>query len=109
MAEEKHQIESVRPVGRYALGVLWADRHDSLYPFANLRKLCPCEECERAGAIDREPEGESRRLTSVQRYDGSVMLRWGDSHETLFLNEELRAICGCARCKGEPDRPITGS
>jgi hypothetical protein len=36
------------------------------------------------------------------------MLRWSDGHETLFLVEELRDMCGCAVCKGEPSYPITG-
>ena len=38
----------------------------------------------------------------------SVYLRWADGHETFFLVEELRALCRCARCVGEPEFPISG-
>src|ERR1044072_5513695 len=96
------------PVGRYALGVKCADRHDSIFPFENLRRLCPCDECANTEAVSRQPGETERRLDSVVRLqDASLMLRWGDGHETLFLVEELRTACGCAACKGEPDYPIT--
>jgi DUF971 family protein len=106
---EKHSITSIHPVGRYALGVSWGDKHDSIYPFGSLRRLCPCADCRRAEAAKREPGDRERALQSVQRLrDASLMLQWTDGHETLFLVEELRAICGCAACKGEPEYPITG-
>ncbi|MFO0981882.1 MAG: DUF971 domain-containing protein [Planctomycetota bacterium] len=36
----------IAPVGRYALGILWSDGHDSgIYTFERLRALCPCDEC----------------------------------------------------------------
>ena len=38
----------------------------------------------------------------------SIFLGWGDGHETIFLLEELRDLCRCARCAGEPDYPISG-
>ena len=105
----KFVIESMNPVGRYAVGVKWADKHDSIYPFQNLRRLCPCVECGKAEAYKREPAETARNLEGVQRVeDSSVMLHWGDGHESLFLVEELREICGCAACRGEPDYPITG-
>ena len=37
-----------------------------------------------------------------------IVIFWSDGHETLFLVEELRDLCGCAACKGEPNYPITG-
>lgn len=99
----------MQPVGRYALGVTWGDKHESIYPFAQLRRCCPCIECERANAVARPPAEPAAKLESAQRLQGaSVMLHWGDGHETLLLMEELREICGCAACKGEPDYPITG-
>jgi DUF971 family protein len=106
---EKYTITSIQPVGRYALGVSWRDKHDSIYPFGNLRRLCPCNDCRRVEAAKQEPAENARKLESVQRLgDASVMLGWADGHETLYLAEELRDICGCAMCKGEPDYPITG-
>lgn len=105
----KYTIETIHPVGRYAVGVRWADQHDSIFPFASLRRLCPCIECGKTQAVKREPGDEQRRLEGVMRLqDASVMLRWGDGHESLFLVEELREVCGCAACKGEPNYPITG-
>ncbi|MEW6301056.1 MAG: gamma-butyrobetaine hydroxylase-like domain-containing protein [Thermodesulfobacteriota bacterium] len=35
-------------------------------------------------------------------------MAWEDGHETVFLPEELRGLCRCAQCQGEPDYPITG-
>jgi DUF971 family protein len=105
----KYAITSIQPVGRYALGVTWQDKHDSIFPFANLRRLCPCLECEKSGAGTREPRDHERKLEGLLRVeDASVMLHWADGHETLLLVEELRELCGCAACKGEPNYPITG-
>src|SRR6266403_1329894 len=46
------------------------------------------------------------KLTEVGRYALGVL--WGDRHETLLLLEEVRALCRCARCAGEPEYPISG-
>ena len=105
----KYSIASIQPVGRYALGVNWQDRHESIFPFLNLRRACPCLECEPRRSEKREPAESARTLDSVQRIqEQSLMLHWTDGHESLFLVEELRDSCGCALCKGEPDYPITG-
>lgn len=105
----KFTIESFHGVGRYAFGVRWGDRHESIYPFASLRRLCPCLDCGEREAFREEPAELAKRLEGVQRIqDASVMFYWGDGHESLFLVEELRGICGCAACKGEPNYPITG-
>lgn len=103
-----HAITSVHAVGRYALGVKWGDEHDSIYPFQSLRRLCPCLDCGRSKAVLREPGEDERKLKSLERLGtASVLLVWGDGHESLFLVEELRDVCGCAACKGEPNYPIT--
>ena len=100
-------IEKLSEVGRYALGVLWGDRHDSILPFRNLRRACPCESCTAAPEMDLPPEAE--RLARVEVLgDRSLFLGWGDGHETLLLLEEVRALCRCARCAGEPEYPISG-
>src|SRR5439155_1278719 len=57
-------IEKLTEVGRYALGVLWGDRHDSILPFRNLRRACPCETCTAAPEVDLPPEAE--RLARVE-------------------------------------------
>jgi len=106
----KHSIASLHPVGRYALGVRWADKHESIFPFANLRRACPCVDCAGlVGAARDNPSEAAQQLEGVHRLqEASVVLHWADGHETLYLVEELRELCGCAACKGEPDYPITG-
>ena len=101
------RITRLGAVGRYALGVLWGDQHDSILPYRNLRRDCPCETCAAAlpGAAPA-PEVELVRVETLG--DRSVFLRWSDGHETLFLVEELRDLCRCARCAGEPEYPISG-
>lgn len=40
------RIESVEPVGRYAVSFRWSDGHNTgIYVFEKLRSGCPCEEC----------------------------------------------------------------
>jgi DUF971 family protein len=47
-------IERLRPVGNYALGILWDDGHNTgIHAWHMLRGLCPCDECrERAVESD---------------------------------------------------------
>jgi len=104
----KYAIASLHPVGRYALGVTWGDKHDSIFPFVNLRRSCPCTACDAGVEKPELPEAARTLAGSLRLQDASVMLRWGDGHETLYLVEELRDLCGCAVCKGEPNYPITG-
>jgi DUF971 family protein len=43
---------AIRYVGRYALQFDWSDGHRTgIYPFDQLRRICPCAEC----AAEREP------------------------------------------------------
>ncbi len=100
-------IEKLTEVGRYALGVVWADRHDSILPFRSLRSACPCETCTAAPQADLPPEAE--RLARVEVLgDRSLFLGWADGNESVLLLEEVRALCRCARCAGEPEYPISG-
>ena len=101
-------MQKLTEVGRYALGVVWGDAHDSILPFRNLRRACPCDAC-----IAAEPTSErapaAERLARVEVIgDRSLFLRWGDGHETVLLLDEVRGLCRCARCVGEPDYPISG-
>jgi DUF971 family protein len=105
---ERSCIEKLTEVGRYALGIVWGDGHDSILPFRNLRRACPYDRCAAAPA-DAPLAAEAERLARVEVLGGrSLFLRWGDAHETLLLVEEVRDLCRCARCVGEPDYPITG-
>ena len=42
------KIESVEPVGAYALRPVWNDGHSTgIYSYELLRLICPCDECRR--------------------------------------------------------------
>lgn len=61
---EKFQISNMNYVGRYALGVSWADKHQSIFPWALLSEECPCEACsarrnEAAEKEERAAEGQA--------------------------------------------------
>lgn len=103
------KIRSTHVVGRYALGVDWADGHDSILAFTHLRAHCPCDECAAVRSAERVPSTRDVQLVGIDRIgDESLFLRWDDGHETLYLVPEVRALCRCAHCIGEPERPITG-
>ena len=101
-------IERLKEVGRYALGVEWGDRHESILPYRNLRRACPCDAC--AALVPEAPlTAEAERPVDFQVLgERSLFVRWADGHETLLLVEEVRDLCRCARCVGEPDFPISG-
>jgi DUF971 family protein len=104
---EATHVERLSEVGRYALGVQWGDRHDSILPYATLRRACPCDACTAREDAPVPPEAE--RLVRVETLgDQSVFLQWADGHDTLLLLEELRDLCRCARCVAEPEFPISG-
>ena len=101
-------MQKLTEVGRYALGVVWGDAHDSILPFRNLRRACPCDVCAAAAPVGEVPP-EAERVTRVEVLGGrSLFLRWGDGHETVLLLDEVRDLCRCARCVGEPEYPISG-
>ena len=95
-----------REVGRYAVGIDWSDGHDSILPFRLLRAHCPCDACRAGGAVTAGDAVELRSMKPIG--DGTLFLAWRDGHESLFLAAELRPLCRCAHCIGEPEYPITG-
>ncbi len=101
------RIEKLTQVGRYALGVQWADGHDSILPHRNIRRACPCDACQAAPPDEPTPQADQPTVVDVLG-DQSVFIRWADGHETVLLTSELRDLCRCARCAGEPDYPISG-
>jgi DUF971 family protein len=88
--------KDVRFVGRYALGVDWADGHGSIYPFERLRRDCPCGEC--AGLERVAPD--MAWPAEVTRMDGGLRVRWSDGHASVYPYPDLRALCRCAACTG---------
>lgn len=101
-------VERLSEVGRYALGVLWGDKHDSILPYRSLRIACPCEACGNAPPTE-PPAPDAARPVKLELLGGrSLFIGWADGHETVLLLDELRDLCRCARCAGEPDYPISG-
>jgi DUF971 family protein len=106
---EATTIERLTGVGRYAFGIQWGDGHDSIIPHRTVRLACPCDDCSASAPADRPRAGAAVEPRSVELLGGvSLFVGWADGHETVLLCEELRALCRCARCVGEPDYPVSG-
>lgn len=46
MFKPKLKMNSVEPIGQYAIRIYWSDGHSTgIYSFDHLREICPCEEC----------------------------------------------------------------
>ena len=88
--------KDIHLVGRYALGVTWADDHSSIYPFDRLR------------LDDRaSPVAEEHDLTEpmtwprdIKKLPGALRVTWSDGHQSVYAYTELRALCRCAGCTG---------
>ena len=86
----------VHLVGRYAVGITWADQHGSIYPFDRLRQACPCGACAELASLTATmawPRDIARRPEGLR-------VTWADAHESLYPYPELRAGCQCAGCTG---------
>jgi DUF971 family protein len=102
------RAERLKEVGRYALGVEWGDRHDSILPYRSIRRACPCDTCAALPPDAALASGAEQPVDVQLLGEQSVFLRWADGHETVLLTAELRDLCRCARCAGEPDYPVSG-
>jgi DUF971 family protein len=87
--------KDVHLVGRYAVGVTWADEHGSIFPFEHLRHDCPCGACAEAVLT-----AQMAWPTEITRTEGGLRVVWADSHASLYPYPELRALCKCAGCTG---------
>ncbi len=88
--------KDVHLVGRYALGVTWADEHGSIYPFEHLRRGCGCGAC----ATLTEVEPAMAWPDEIKRTDRGLAVTWSDAHASLYPYSELRTLCRCAGCLG---------
>ena len=94
--------------------VIWADGHNSLYPFYLLRAACPRATC-RGGHENMGPEpdpavwavrpedGPRERLTNIRPVGTyAITLVWEDGHDYGIYNwHYLRALCPCPICQAE--------
>jgi prepilin-type processing-associated H-X9-DG protein len=86
----------VHLVGRYAIGVTWADQHGSIYPFEALRRGCACGACATTETFPQTAVWPK----DVAKVDGILQVTWADGHVSLYPYAELRALCRCAGCTG---------
>jgi DUF971 family protein len=87
--------KDVHLVGRYAVGVTWADEHGSIFPFEHLRHDCPCGAC-----VEAVLTAQMAWPTEITRTEGGLRVVWADSHASLYPYPALRALCKCASCTG---------
>ena len=93
---DPNRPKDVHLVGRYALGVDWADDHGSIYPFEHLRRSCPCGAC---AELQEVPAGAAWPR-EIKKLDEGLRVVWSDGHETMLAWVDLRAACRCASCTG---------
>jgi DUF971 family protein len=86
--------KDVHLVGRYALGVTWADDHGSIYPFDHLRRACAC-----CGTL-AELTPEMQWPLEIKRLPGALRVVWSDAHTSDYPYPALRGGCRCAGCTG---------
>jgi DUF971 family protein len=90
------QPKDVHLVGRYALGVTWADGHGSIYPFDRLRLDDAADGAAEESALTQEMTWP-REITKLPE---ALRVSWLDGRESLYTYVTLRALCRCAGCTG---------
>jgi hypothetical protein len=83
-------------VGRYAIGVTWADSHGSIYPFEGLRRDCACGACAALAALNSTMAWPGE----ITRTPEGLRVVWSDGHASLYPYPDLRRLCRCAGCTG---------
>ena len=90
-----------------AMQIDWQDGHVSIYDLTDVRRACPCVECqpwrEGFGEPGKSPEkvlnavGELNAVSDVQAVGGyAIQFNWADGHSTgIFTWEYLRELCPC--------------
>ena len=86
----------VHLVGRYAVGVTWADNHSSIYPFKALRLDDPA-----SPGMDAPSLTDSMTWPKdIKKAAEGLRVTWSDGHVSLYPFPVLRALCKCAGCTG---------
>jgi len=92
----------VERVGASGLRIVWADGHESLYAWRDLRALCPCAACREAESAPGLPMGvpsdiQPASIEPVGNY--GINIRFSDGHTTgIFSFDFLRRHCRCEAC-----------
>jgi DUF971 family protein len=91
-----NEPRDVHLVGRYAIGVTWADDHSSIYPFDRLRLDDPVHRAHVDGPLTEAMKWPQQ----IKKLGEGLRVTWTDGHESLYPYAELRASCRCAGCTG---------
>ncbi len=108
MSEPKSITLSQNPKGIF---IEWPDGHKGLYPFAYLRRACPCAFCKgERMPLSQEPKAlpvltnlapeafNAKDMYKVGRY--ALGFKWGDEHSSgIYTFEYLRDVCPCEMCR----------
>jgi DUF971 family protein len=86
--------KDVHLVGRYAVGVTWADDHSSIYPFERLRLDDPA----RTGEALQSLTEPMRWPRDIKKRSDGLHVTWSDDHVSVYPFPALRALCRCAGC-----------
>lgn len=86
----------VHLVGRYAVGITWADNHSSIYPFERLRLDDPV----RAAQGDTPLTPAMSWPRDIKKRPEGLLVTWSDDHQSVYPFPALRALCRCAGCTG---------
>lgn len=98
-----HDPKDVHLVGRYALGVTWADNHSSIYPFRRLRLDDPGvaqSDPPEAGAAEDALTEAMSWPRDIKKEETALRVTWSDDHVSMYPFPALRALCRCAGCTG---------
>jgi ATP-binding protein involved in chromosome partitioning len=87
------------------LRIVWADGHDSRYPFELLRNNCPCAMCVDEWTGKRKhlmlllpPGFRALDVKPVGNY--AIKIAWSDGHDSgIYSFSTLRELCPCEICK----------
>jgi DUF971 family protein len=91
------------------VAVRWNDGHAATYPYAYLRRRCPCAICrDTPPVVKTEPDPfpmlgkgpiATTGATPIGRY--AIQFHWNDGHaEGIYSYSYLRGICPCEDCRG---------
>ena len=88
--------KDIHLVGRYALGVTWADDHSSIYPFDRLRLDDPAQ----VGGQEPLLTETMTWPRDIKKLPDVLRVTWTDGQQSLYPYALLRGLCRCAGCTG---------